>query len=185
MRFFLHFPFGVFIATANATSCSTFVNTVIGKDYIAGGSGSTQEECCASCLKTKKCKAWTLSGTECWLKDNVEVVKAAGCEHPGTSCTSGIIPGLPTPPPPPPTPPTPKPSPPPPTPAADKYYGCLGANALSYPFCNTSLDLETRVNDLVERIAVDEMASQVCRTTHTHLDPLCCTTHLTSHHLPY
>lgn len=148
------------VLAAAGGNCTVFPNKVIGTGNIKGGGSGNADACCASCLKTKKCVAWTLSGNECWLKDNTEVVKSSGCLHP-TPCTSGIVFGQPTPPPTPPTPPTPRPTPAPPTPSVPFGYGCQMPNAASYKFCNTSLDLDTRVNDLVQRVEVSEMASQL------------------------
>merc|ERR1719281_632528 len=44
------------------------------------------------------------------------------------------------------------------------YHGCLSDVAKKLPFCDASLDHETRVNDLISRLELDEKISLLSPT---------------------
>ena len=104
----------------------------------------TPVECCDQCQRHEGCKAWAYDGTAhgCWLHSALAALplQSAGPPLPQT------------------------PAQPPPR-AQDFPSGpeaCSpGTNGTQYPFCDATLSHEQRLADLVSRVAVDEMASQL------------------------
>jgi hypothetical protein len=69
-------------------NCSFYPNELIGVGSFKSSQAKMPQDCCTLCQADGKCKAWTLTGTACYFKDNTNIVKAHGCEHPGL-CVSG------------------------------------------------------------------------------------------------
>jgi hypothetical protein len=150
-------------------TCHTFPGQVVGAGFLpkGGGNVSTASECCDRCGALGNCASWTWhSNGACFLKDNAKPSQGKPNQgtvsglHPGPICHPKQQPsmcpaGAPCPlcghpsicpcdydphakPPP---PPAPKPLVPACTPPHDKYR-----------FCNTSLSVEERVTDLMNKI---------------------------------
>jgi hypothetical protein len=148
-------------AGAHASQCKTTAGVVVGTGTIKEVfSIASADACCAACFDFGyACKGFTYdsSGTErCYLKDNT-----AG-SVPTANRTSGA-PGS---------------GPRPPTPAENRTVNtraCLPPHD-GYAFCNASLSLDARLDDLISRLKVRDLESvtrarihsRTCSPTHSH-----------------
>jgi hypothetical protein len=144
-----------FCSAALGASCGTpQPGLVLG----TGGTKSTAsslDECCSRCLKDPECGAYTWDGSKektCYVKDNAVGSEPCKSDHP--ACVSALR-GSPSPTPPTPTPPGPSPGAPP------NGQGCLSPAARALPYCNSSLSIAARVDDLAGRLSIDNLAKRL------------------------
>ena len=137
-------------ATCGASSPGVVIGT--------GGTKYTVEaesSCCSRCLADPECLSYTFDGppsNTCYVKDNA--VGTAPCKSDHPNCTSSLRGSGPAPSP---SSPTPAPGPA----GVPNGQGCLTAAARALPYCNTSLSLDARVQDLAARLSVEELAARL------------------------
>lgn len=114
---------------AHAQSCQIFDNVIIGQNSIDTIDTSSAAECCAACNKNPACIAftWDTASHQCFLKDNADGRTSTPQRVSGTN---GRTPGW-----------------------AD---ACTQPGLKDFPFCDTTLPLATRVDDLASRILLNE-----------------------------
>ena len=126
--------------TLASTTCTLKKNLIIGTGSIKIINTHSTNECCAECYAFGySCKAFTyqLSTGTCYLKDNFKT------STPSTDRTSGITSSSPT--------PAPLPN------HTKTTRACLPGISDHYPFCNTSLTLEERVDNLISLLKPEEI----------------------------
>ena len=125
-------------AAAAGTTCSAKTGVIIGQSSIKTLHTASANECCAECYAYGYgCKAYTFvkSTTTCYLKDNTNGVT------PSAGRTSG----------------SPKTAPPLPPGNTVATRACLPGKTDSFPFCNVSLSIEERVENLISLLNDDEI----------------------------
>ncbi len=124
--------FSVFL-TSSAQQCTLFDNMIIGADSIDDLITSSAETCCSHCHANPRCIAFTYAVKEktCYLKDNVASNSSAADR---TSGTNG----------------RPPPGPP------GWSDACTQPGLKDFKFCDRSVPLSERVDDLVMRIQLNE-----------------------------
>ena len=138
-----------------AVSLVSVNNMVLGFGHdLKSSVASSEGECCTMCQGEPKCKSWTYhsGGRACWLHSSV------GPSHKEGGSVSGV-PGSVMPPLPPPAPP----------PHHDSSMGvpsgpdaCSpGTNGTALKFCDHTLSMDERLDDLIERVEVDEIALEL------------------------
>eukprot|EP00040_Diaphanoeca_grandis_P022561 m.121584 g.121584 ORF g.121584 m.121584 type:complete len:950 (-) comp28865_c0_seq1:374-3223(-) len=155
--------FSTHLASAD-DQCYIFPGATLGQEQIATFNG-TAEECCSKCSTSDKCAAWTYhkSTTQCFLKDNVKPENPPRPVDKHNNTFSGLRSGN-----------TCNPNAKP-VELCPEGYPCpqCGASMCScegpqpgkktnpfaclpphntYPFCDLTLSVEERVNDLISRI---------------------------------
>jgi hypothetical protein len=154
-----------------ATGCATVEDIVLG--FNSRGEqlkAKTAAECCDLCktheaLAGGSCKSWTFhtTGGACWLHD------AIGPSHKEKGVISGVTSAT--------LPPIPPPSPPS---HHDSGMGvpsgpdaCTpGTNGTAFKFCDHSLSMDARLDDLIERVQVDEIALELTARQSEPIDRL-------------
>jgi len=117
-----------------SADCEYVENELIGRGSITMKNTSSSEECCALCNANSDCYAFTFEPDgSCWLKDNTAKV---GHKDKAISGTVGK-----TPPP--------------------WGYACLTTNSSKYKFCDSSLSISDRLNDLVPRISLNNIGKEL------------------------
>ena len=134
------------LAAIAATACNVTTGVVmgVGRD-ITSVKATSQDDCCSKC-NAQGCACWTFHSAgiqkdTCWLHSACSPTKQE------TGAVSGTRDG--------PMPPTPPPSPQP------GWYPCTTNVSASFKFCDTTLDLDTRVSDLVSRVTTAEAGAQL------------------------
>lgn len=114
---------------------------------------ATQGACCALCQKNSKCKSWTYHDDKtCWLHPSI------GPSHHEAGTVSGVPSGK--------LPPIPPPAPPH---HGDSGMGvpsgpdaCTpGTNGTQFKFCDHTLSMDARLDDLIQRVEVEEIALEL------------------------
>ncbi len=128
---------------------------ILGVDRNIGAqsAAATQGACCALCQKDHRCKSWTYHDDKtCWLHSEIGPSKRE------SGAVSGVPSGK--------LPPIPPPAPPH---HGDSGMGvpsgpdaCSpGTNGTKYKFCDHSLSMDERLDDLIQRVEVDEIALEL------------------------
>lgn len=131
--------------------------------------------CCTACIAEPRCCAFTFDGllndtsgghVPCFLKDNYQQQGPCNSHPHQKGCVSGIVPGR-----------QPSPVPPPGPhhhpPVSGYNTACKGpSDAAKWAFCDTSLPREQRLADLVSRINISEMGSQLTARESSALERL-------------
>ena len=124
--------------SVRGTTCSIKNGVIIGTGQVKISTTASANECCAECFSYGySCKAFTFqpSTGQCFLKDNSQ----------GTAPSSDRISGSPS-------------AQPGPSPGHTKATrACLPGVTDHYPFCNTSLSITERVNNLISLLKPEEM----------------------------
>ena len=147
--------FAVLFSTAftGPTCANISAGTILGAKGSSVGNKALAD-CCAACLAKESCAAFTWDGDQaapdasaaCWLKEN----SADQGECNTKKCVSGLSGRLPGP-----------------------NTACRDPDAAAtFRFCDASLSLDERVSDLVPRVNVSEMASQLTARESSALDRL-------------
>jgi hypothetical protein len=123
------------------------------------GNVANASACCELCSADARCAAFTHHGSQptvapskrstCWLKASDSDQRRAADHATVSGCVNTCKPQPPPRPAPPPRPPPPHPSPPPPV--SPPVWACA-AGFDHFPFCNASLSIDQRVEDLIGRI---------------------------------
>lgn len=125
----------VFFVMNAFSECSYRDKMVLGTGQIAVFPNiGSEEECCTKCSADARCKAFTLeTDAQCFLKDNTVVVRNS------SKAISGIVSRKPT----------------------VFGYACNTSKSSQYKFCDASLSMADRLNDLVPRIKTSQMGEQL------------------------
>jgi hypothetical protein len=160
-----------------ASSCSNVSRDVmLGAGSIRTVRVHDYGACCAACVAEPRCCAFTFDGLinatggdpiACFLKDNQQQQGPCNLHPHQKGCASGTVAGR-------------KPSPPPslgphpPAPPATGYNtACKGLNdAAKWAFCDVSLTHEQRLADLVGRVNISEIGSQLTARESSALERL-------------
>jgi hypothetical protein len=140
------------LLSAGWAACKTTNGIILGSGGHEVGL-KTLSDCCAACQANSDCAAFTWDGAAgspstknaCWLKTNAASQGKCNSGKPCVSGLSGTVSG--------------------PNTACRGDFG-------HFPFCDTSLPLEARLDDLVARVNVSEMASQLTARESGALDRL-------------
>ena len=132
------------LACSDGTSCNPTKDLIFGFGHdITSFKSASPADCCAACNKEPRCQAWTLDDASkasgagmCWLHSDVN-----------QQARPGAVSALRNTPLPPPT--------------KDGWYPCANADAAKYKFCDTSLDIEERLADLIPRVATADAGPQL------------------------
>lgn len=138
------------LSCSDGTSCNVTNDVIFGYgEDISTTSVKSAADCCAACNQNPRCQAWNIDPAAasaetksnsgdfaCWLHSGTTA-------HPRKGAVSAVR-NTPLPP-----------------PTKDGWYPCANADASRFKFCDTSLDLEDRLSDLVSRIATAEAGSQL------------------------
>ena len=155
-------------ALPEAPTCATVEGVVLGMGNDLGRAiAKTQGACCSACQAKPQCKSWTFHPklTQCWLHGAVGPSK----KEPDT--VSGV-PGGKMPPIPPPAPPHPHGG------GGSSPMGgwsgpeaCSpGTNGTAFKFCDHTLSMDARLDDLIQRVEVDEIALELTARQSEPLD---------------
>lgn len=155
------------MAATSPTVGSSCSNLTEGIMLGSGSHGEVQvasvATCCAACAKEPLCVAFTFDGllnhtgatVPCFLKTNAENTGRCNKHPHQAGCVSGTVPGRK---------PQPSPAPSPPPHLSGYNTACRAdspAGVREMPFCDPSLTHEQRLDDLVPRINISEMGSQL------------------------
>ena len=125
--------------TLAASTCKTTTGVIVGTGHVKSLTGMhSSNECCAECFSYGyNCKAFTFvpSTGDCYLKDNTATTTPAADRVSGTPAS------------------TPGPSPD----STKKTRACLPGVTDHFPFCNTSLTIEERVESLINLLKLEEI----------------------------
>eukprot|EP01048_Picozoa_sp_COSAG05_P017838 COSAG05_NODE_2507_length_2971_cov_66.540738_1_plen_209_part_00 len=145
-------------ATSPAPACASVTGVTLGFGQdLKSGHASDQGACCTQCQANKQCKSWTFHPSKkvCWLHT------AVGPSYKESDTVSGVPSGK---------------MPPIPPPAPHHHGGggegpmggwsgpeaCSpGTNGTSLKFCDHTLPVDERLDDLVSRVEVDEIALEL------------------------
>ena len=139
-----------------APTCAVVEGVVLGNGNDLGTAiAKTQGECCSACQAKPQCKSWTYhtSHKQCWLHGSVGPTRKEG------DTVSGVPGGK--------MPPIPPPSPPhggggSPMGGWSGPEACSpGTNGTKLKFCDHTLSMDARLDDLIERVEVDEIALEL------------------------
>ena len=124
--------------TDATTTCTSTTGVILGTGSIKSLPTSSPNTCCAECYAYGyKCKGYTFESTTstCFLKDNVKT------STPSRTATSGA----------------PSSQPPLPPNHTTTTRACLPGQTDHFPFCNVSLSIEQRVENLISLLKDDEI----------------------------
>jgi len=151
------------MSTAEEPTCNSASGIMLGSGAnIAQVHASSVGDCCTKCSANSKCKAFAYhsDGGACWLHSAVAPVGRQ----------DGVISGVPT------GPLPPLPPPPPPASPMGSPSGpdaCTpGTNGTKFPFCDGSLSMDARLDDLVARVNLSDIAYQLTARQSTRIDEL-------------
>ena len=116
----------------SVAQCELKQGVVIGAGYFKKSQEQDAGACCNACFSTQGCLGFTFdtSGTrDCFLKDNVFNTTAVASRVSGTFESRTVA-----------------------------TRACSLPGHTSYPFCNTSLAIDARVQDLISRLTAAEKA---------------------------
>eukprot|EP00940_MAST-03C_sp_MAST-3C-sp2_P001367 g1367.t1 len=134
------------MATTRALDeCQSVTGYVVGDGHdIRQTSADSQSKCCDLCKAEQECASWTfhLDNKICWLHD-----KSTGAWRQESNVVSGVPSGK--------LPPRPAPV------GSGGDYACSDPDLSEFKFCDRSLSIEQRLDDLVPRINISDMASQL------------------------
>lgn len=134
------------IVHAAPKDCQSVSGYIIGDGHdIRQTTVNSQKECCDMCRGEEGCKSWTFhSNTNaCWIHD-----KSSGSWKEESGVVSGVPSGD--------LPPRPAPT------GEGGGFACSAPGDLSkFKFCDNSLSIDERLTDLVPRINISDMASQL------------------------
>ena len=136
-------------ASAFAACNDTLQHIVIGSGHDLGQTKeATSDDCCEKCTGTADCLSWTwhTDTHACWVHSSAEGRKS---EH---GAVSGVRNG--------------------PIPAASAWYACNTSSASTFKFCDTSLTIDERVDDLVARVTIEEAGPQLTARESPAIDRL-------------
>ena len=127
------------LSAASSYSCSDReTDLIIGANSIASFAADSAEDCCGGCESNAACYAWTFepASNTCYLKDDVffrvEKLGAISGQIRASPYGNGSI-----------------------------ARACATTNTSSFPFCDTSLATQTRVNDLISRLTLAEKVAML------------------------
>ena len=154
-------------AIPGQTTCATVQGVVLGLGNDLGQAiAKTQGECCSACQAKPQCRSWTYhpKGSSCWLHGSIGPTKKED------NTISGVPGGK--------MPPIPPPSPPHHHGGGGSPMGgwsgpeaCSpGTNGTTLKFCDHTLPLDARLDDLIGRVEVDEIALELTARQSEPLD---------------
>eukprot|EP00750_Incisomonas_marina_P026573 INCI5925.5.p1 GENE.INCI5925.5~~INCI5925.5.p1 ORF type:complete len:777 (+),score=135.25 INCI5925.5:23-2353(+) len=138
------------LSCSDGTSCNVTNDVIFGYgEDISTTSVKSAADCCAACNQNPRCQAWNIDPAALSAKTNSNSGDFACWLHSGTTAhpRKGAVSAVRNTPLPPPT--------------KDGWYPCANADASQFKFCDTSLDLEERLSDLVSRITTADAGPQL------------------------
>jgi len=129
-------------------ACKTIENVLLQGVNLEDKKAKSEGECCSRCQANSKCKSFAFHthSFDCWLHGAIT----------GSTGQSGVVSGVP--------PGVLPPLPPPPAPMGvpSGPDACSpGTNGTSFKFCDHTLSMDERLDDLIERVELDEIALEL------------------------
>eukprot|EP01064_Diplonema_japonicum_P009910 TRINITY_DN17324_c0_g1_i1.p1 TRINITY_DN17324_c0_g1~~TRINITY_DN17324_c0_g1_i1.p1 ORF type:complete len:807 (+),score=213.88 TRINITY_DN17324_c0_g1_i1:31-2421(+) len=132
------------LSVAALAVCTYETDVIIGTGFIKLLNSTSSGDCCNKCAADISCVAFTFDTTNgnCFLKDNMGAKTNATDRVSGLSGNKGL------------------------------WNACMQANSTAYPFCDTKLSLDARLNDLVSRVQLSESGFQLTARESPAIDRL-------------